>query len=709
MDRKGKFPKKSKKKKKKDAEEGILKVSNPLQEADEPSDEDDEPQAPSPAKKHFVPNLHIAETLHHLEEVVVKDVHLVEEELVKDVKIIGDDIKIVGQVGVHLAGTGAKASADAAKALTGVGVNAGLLLGDALMGNELAKVERTFSRIDVDGSGFLDREELKLLMSELGKECTEPFLDRIMAEMDPGGDGEVSLEEFKDWWVRVGYNSSVLGDSVGIIKDLSAAPILIFYHMFDENSEWFLTLGDAGIPLRMVSDIITWSLNFLQLVWSTASICETVQTMSPDPNRNPEGWEWWGSFWWWTNLVCAFLFFSEWSCRIVGSVASGNLKPFLKDRMSYIDLLTNISGISMVFGLKLDQTSMTFTTGASGTSLDCRWLRIIRLSRVLKTMRNERINNLAPVVWEILSNSAVALMIPVFLLLIMGQVTASMFYLVEQHEFVTCELPNGVRIDHWEPTIAMNDGCQVEYQCPCPGSVIYQVYNYGTGEYYERSFRAADDIWHAWWWAIVTITTVGYGDMSPITFLGQVVGACTGFLGLLIVAMPISIVGGSFHDSYAHLEGKLAKAKKKRDERLALREKLKKQKKERDDLRRRGLLPDSPKATDTEGGNGNGSAIKRAMSTDAKLAKNAAQYSGERQDVLLYLQLALEKVQKLERKLNLGLDVDESAPRSDIGQVCDTLADLRQKVDEVWPAERELPPAPAPAPEPKPVSNEDME
>ena len=33
--------------------------------------------------------------------------------------------------------------------------------------------------------------------------------------------------------------------------------MLIFYHLFDEDSEWFTTLGKRGIPFRKLADLIT--------------------------------------------------------------------------------------------------------------------------------------------------------------------------------------------------------------------------------------------------------------------------------------------------------------------------------------------------------------------------------------------------------------------------------------------------------------------
>lgn len=616
----------------------------------------------------------ISTTIHHLEEVVIKDAHAVEGIVKKDLKqiehLLPDDLKLIGDVGAALAGASAEAASEAAKAMTDMSLNAF----EALKGKEHAKVERAFRRIDVDGSGFLEPDEVKLLLHQLGKDVTDKFVECIFNKMDPDGDGEVSLEEFKDWWVSEGYNQSLLGDSVGMLKDLGSAPILIFYHLFDESTEWFDTLGEAGPPLAHLSNIITWSLNVLQVVWSAAAICESVRSMSADPNRNPQSWEFWSTLWWWVNMVCAFLFLSEWVCKFFGAVVSGNIKTFAADKMLFLDLLTNFSGLTIVFGLKVDLSSYTFTYADSGTSIDLRWLRIVRLSRVLKTIRNERINNLAPVVWQILENSAIALMIPAFVLIIMVQVCASLFYYWEHPASVTCELPGGERVSDWVPTMNMNPGCQTEYHCACAGTVIYLHKNWITGEVFELTDKQAENVFDAWWWALVTVTTVGYGDVSPITALGQMLGAFTGFVGLLIVAMPITIVGKSFHDAHADMAHRIAKQNRARAEKRALHQKLKQQKKDRAELKRKGLLV-KQKSTDIPKG------------ADSKLARNADLYAGDRQDVLMYLSMVSEKVKKLEADLTSGQS-PVAGPQSGISQLCDSIEAIQTQVLEVWPAER---------------------
>jgi voltage-gated potassium channel len=50
----------------------------------------------------------------------------------------------------------------------------------------------------------------------------------------------------------------------------------------------------------------------------------------------------------------------------------------------------------------------------------------------------------------------------------------------------------------------------------------------------------------AFWWAIVTIGTIGYGDVVPITALGKLIATVTIFAGLVLMALPVGIIATAF-------------------------------------------------------------------------------------------------------------------------------------------------------------------
>jgi len=54
------------------------------------------------------------------------------------------------------------------------------------------------------------------------------------------------------------------------------------------------------------------------------------------------------------------------------------------------------------------------------------------------------------------------------------------------------------------------------------------------------------DIPSALWWAVVTLTTVGYGDLCPVTPLGKAIAGFVAVLGIAMFALPAGILGAGF-------------------------------------------------------------------------------------------------------------------------------------------------------------------
>lgn len=66
------------------------------------------------------------------------------------------------------------------------------------------------------------------------------------------------------------------------------------------------------------------------------------------------------------------------------------------------------------------------------------------------------------------------------------------------------------------------------------------------------------------WWALVTMTTVGYGDMAPKTYVGMFVGALCALAGVLTIALPVPVIVSNFAMYYSHTQARAKLPKKRR-------------------------------------------------------------------------------------------------------------------------------------------------
>ncbi len=65
---------------------------------------------------------------------------------------------------------------------------------------------------------------------------------------------------------------------------------------------------------------------------------------------------------------------------------------------------------------------------------------------------------------------------------------------------------------------------------------------------HEAQPQAFGSIPAAMWWAVATLTTVGYGDVTPITVGGKLFGACITVVGIGMVALPAGILASGFSE-----------------------------------------------------------------------------------------------------------------------------------------------------------------
>ncbi|HYE04119.1 MAG TPA: ion transporter [Planctomycetota bacterium] len=71
----------------------------------------------------------------------------------------------------------------------------------------------------------------------------------------------------------------------------------------------------------------------------------------------------------------------------------------------------------------------------------------------------------------------------------------------------------------------------------------------------ERFASAFDGLW----WSVITMTTIGYGDVYPMTVPGRIIGGCAALLGVGLITLPAGIIATGF------LEELKGKDREKRD------------------------------------------------------------------------------------------------------------------------------------------------
>jgi voltage-gated potassium channel len=130
-------------------------------------------------------------------------------------------------------------------------------------------------------------------------------------------------------------------------------------------------------------------------------------------------------------------------------------------------------------------TYITFFFGAGGFLIVVRLLRVLRIFRVLKLVRFVKEAN---VLTRAMIMSRHKIMVFMFIICILTTIFGSLMYVIEGPENGFSSIPKSI------------------------------------------------------YWAIVTITTVGYGDIAPQTFIGQVLASLTMLMGYAIVAVPTGII-----------------------------------------------------------------------------------------------------------------------------------------------------------------------
>ena len=126
--------------------------------------------------------------------------------------------------------------------------------------------------------------------------------------------------------------------------------------------------------------------------------------------------------------------------------------------------------------------------------VDLRILRILRLTRILRVLKLGRYSNSLMLIGRVFRRSKSDLIVTLFVTFLLLLLSSSLMYFVE----------NPAQPDKFPNIIASA------------------------------------------WWTIITLTTVGYGDVYPVTILGKALGGFIALLGIGLVALPTGIISSGF-------------------------------------------------------------------------------------------------------------------------------------------------------------------
>jgi voltage-gated potassium channel len=192
------------------------------------------------------------------------------------------------------------------------------------------------------------------------------------------------------------------------------------------------------------------------------------------------------------ETVSVVIFVIEYSLRIWSAPANQDSKSFSPSgrRFEYIFSFTGVIDLMAIL-----PTILPLLLGG----VDLRWLRVLRLIRLLKISHySSALEDLFSAVYQERRSFLAAL----YLMGIALFLSSSLMYLAE----------------------------------------------------YEAQPEKFASIPQTMWWALITLTTVGYGDVSPVTPLGQIIGAFTAIMGVCTVALLTGIVASAFSNQMSRRE-----------------------------------------------------------------------------------------------------------------------------------------------------------
>eukprot|EP00746_Dinoflagellata_sp_MGD_P141412 gnl/MRDRNA2_/MRDRNA2_74521_c0_seq1.p1 gnl/MRDRNA2_/MRDRNA2_74521_c0~~gnl/MRDRNA2_/MRDRNA2_74521_c0_seq1.p1 ORF type:complete len:542 (+),score=76.17 gnl/MRDRNA2_/MRDRNA2_74521_c0_seq1:104-1729(+) len=233
--------------------------------------------------------------------------------------------------------------------------------------------------------------------------------------------------------------------------------------------------------------------------------------------------------WFGVEVFCSISFSLEYGIRFwVCTVNGAKRSSFVVGTMNMLDLAAIIPFyVQLIF--------MWTDSPQSGI------LRIFRIFRIFRILKLSRYSKGMQMMSEAVMSSMHILTMLFFVLLVGVIIFASMIFFLEK---LSCPqlanmTPKDIDLYHAECDDSFNGGKSPSFGLCCD--------EWESPEGYPS-------VPAGFWWSIVTMTTVGFGDMYPMTWQGRLVGIFAMLVGILLIALPTAIVGRKFQEVYEREE-----------------------------------------------------------------------------------------------------------------------------------------------------------
>eukprot|EP01062_Namystynia_karyoxenos_P024505 TRINITY_DN19561_c0_g1_i1.p1 TRINITY_DN19561_c0_g1~~TRINITY_DN19561_c0_g1_i1.p1 ORF type:complete len:630 (+),score=164.93 TRINITY_DN19561_c0_g1_i1:210-2099(+) len=428
--------------------------------------------------------------------------------------------------------------------------------------DRMQHIQKLFQKMDLDGNGTITCAELrvlwKIMFPELSQDQLQREVERTFMSIDTDQNGAITWEEMVDYLddspEADGMADLLCDDEDDTLETEPKTRREWLWALFEYSS----ATGYVHPGLRNASLLVQLVMQSAILASVTVMMTETLPELvsCPDPSaennchfeppiegRNSSDWrlvprcgcESGNTATFVAEAICIAFFTVEFVVRFC---ATPSQTSYWTSAWTWIDLVSVLPFYLTLFKV------LPGDSGA-GALVVLRVLRLARLARVLRMLRLGKNFKSIQVMIVALMRARIALVLMCVLMLMTIVFYSSLMFFLERRD---CD---------FNPT-------------PAPG--------YPHGRWVRNNHQFKDhgeavffqSIPDTMWWGLATVTTVGYGDVYPITPEGKFIASLCMVTGILVVSYPITILTNAFATVNEEFREEESRKKRKDEFRLRL-------------------------------------------------------------------------------------------------------------------------------------------